>query len=155
FPGGRLVLDSAGNLYGTTQGGGLYGRGQVYELSPSGNGVWTLKSLYDFSNVSSGAYPSRGVTFDSQGNLFGVTTESDFGPSAVFELSPDGSGGWKEKTVHRFIASGDGRSPSSEIYIDGAGDLYGTTASGGASNQGTFYQLQPETNGNWKGSILY
>jgi uncharacterized repeat protein (TIGR03803 family) len=77
---GSLILDDAGNIYGmTVQGGntacrvqGFYGCGVVFELSPSAGGSWSEKVLYTFSKPSEGAYP-QGLTFDSSGNLFGVT----------------------------------------------------------------------------------
>ena len=66
-----LVLDGAGNIYGTTVLGGDFGTGSVFQLSPSGNG-WTHTVLYSFTGLSDGGQPYKGVTLDAQGNLYGT-----------------------------------------------------------------------------------
>jgi len=71
-PMNSLIMDSAGNLYGTTYSDGAFGFGNVFELTLSG-GNWTYTSLYDFTGGSDGAYPVGGVTLDANGNLFGTT----------------------------------------------------------------------------------
>src|ERR1700689_802499 len=75
LPGGRLVMDAAGNLYGTTVGGGAHGGGTVFELSPSANGDWTEKVLYSFSGIADGGGPLGGVVLDAKGNLYGTTQQ--------------------------------------------------------------------------------
>ena len=75
-PGGpqaALVMDAAGNLYGTTTGEGIYGWGNVFELSPS-NGGWVYKDIYDFTGGSDGGYPYSNIAFDSAGNLYGTAS---------------------------------------------------------------------------------
>ena len=71
-PYGRLVFDSAGNLYGTTYADGAYGLGSVFKLTP-GN-PWTYTSLHDFTGGADGAYPFSSVAFDKNGNLYGTAS---------------------------------------------------------------------------------
>ncbi|MGO9648713.1 MAG: choice-of-anchor tandem repeat GloVer-containing protein [Terriglobales bacterium] len=101
-PSGGLVIDEAGNLYGTTEYGGTFGNGSVFELTPSG-GVWTEKVLYSFIGPSDGENPTSGLVFDSAGSLYGTTMNGGDPESqgTVFELSPSG-GGWTEKTIYTF-----------------------------------------------------
>ena len=82
---GRLIFDADGNLYGGTHNGGQYGKGTVYELSPTGDGTWTEKVLHSFDG-SDGISPSGGVIADAEGNLYGET----FGPGSYLG---GGSGG--------------------------------------------------------------
>ena len=91
-PGGPLVFDRAGNLYGTTyEGGGAYGYGIVFKLSPSQSGTWTLKVLHWF-NGKAGENPVGGVILDAAGNLYGTTVVggvgSKGGDGIVFEITP-------------------------------------------------------------------
>ncbi len=74
---GTLVFDGSGNLYGTTFGGGAYGDGTAYKLTPS-NGSWTETDLHDFQS-SDGIYPNGGLVFDSAGNLYGTAEEGGVG----------------------------------------------------------------------------
>jgi len=95
FPQSNLVMDKAGNMYGTTYDGGTHKLGTVFELSPESNGCWTFSVIYNFGTVpNDGAFPYGPLTIDSAGNLYGVTLEGIPNTSGVvFELSPDGSGG--------------------------------------------------------------
>jgi uncharacterized repeat protein (TIGR03803 family) len=68
-----LIFDSAGNLYGTNEAGGLYNYGTVFELSPSSGGGWTISVLYNFFGKGDGAYPVGGVVRDTAGNVYGTT----------------------------------------------------------------------------------
>ncbi len=121
-----LIFDNAGNLYGTTFVGGIHNYGAVFELSPSGGG-WTEKVLHSFNlNGSDGSFPFAGVVFDAFGNLYGTTYKGgihDFG--TVFELTPNGSGGWTEKILHSFNYNGtDAALPFAGLIVDSAGNLY-------------------------------
>ena len=141
-----LIMDPAGNLYGTTLFGGANGYGTVFELSPSGGG-WTEQVIYDAGGDS-------GLTMDTAGNIYGTTT------LAVFELSPNGNGGWNPTVIHTFPSGAkDGSVPWGTPVLDKAGNLYGTTYEGGAHNDGTVYKLTPVTKGKnkgtWKERILY
>ena len=155
--GATLVFDSAGNLYGTTYGGGggscTAGCGVVYKLTPSGGG-WTQSVVYTFTGGADGASPWAGVTLDQAGNLYGTTSSGGaYGNGTVYELSPAGSG-WTEKTIHSFQRLQDGGSPFSGLIFDGSGNLYGATQYGGSGGGGTVFELTP-SGGNWIYTTLY
>jgi uncharacterized repeat protein (TIGR03803 family) len=152
-PTGGLILDSAGNLYGTTEGGGDlgstmcgnpigFGCGVVFELSPpSSGGPWTETVLYTFEGLPDGAFPETALVFDKAGNLYGTTvlggTEN---AGAIFELSPQSGGTWAESIIYSFMGSTDGELPISSLIFDTSGNFYGATVDG-------VYQLTPPGNG--------
>jgi uncharacterized repeat protein (TIGR03803 family) len=152
FANGGMIFDSAGNLYGTTQVGGPYDDGVVFELSPERDG-WKETVLTDFPRGVPAGSPWDGPIMDSAGDLYGA------GGSA-FELSA-GAGGWNLGILHEFTCrNGDGCEPYAGLVMDAAGNLYGTTAHGGGSNRcgagcGTVYELSPKSDGRWKETILY
>ena len=162
-----LIFDQAGNLYGTAGGGGSYGDGTVFELSPGGNGQWTVTVLHSFDdNGSDGSQPLAPVVFDKSGNLYGTTSLGGifggFGWGTVFELSPGANGQWTETVLHSFNDNGlDGAAPYAGVVLDAAGNLYGATVSGGNATAcgdegcGTIYELTPGANGQWTEKILY
>ena len=88
-PTGKLVMDAAGNLYGTTYSDGAYGYGSVFELTP-GSGGWTYTSLHDFTGPEGddGYYPVGGVVLDADGNLYGATYQSYSGTGLVYKITP-------------------------------------------------------------------
>ena len=153
-PQGDLVFDRAGNLYGTTFGGGqgTNGNGVVYRMSPS-QGGWNETVLYAFSGGADGGIPQDGVVMDQAGNLYG-TTEWDGADSygVVYELSPS-NGAWTETVLHTFAGGSDGHYPAG-LTIDNAGNVYGDTGDGGANNYGTVYQLSP-ANGGFNYNIIF
>ena len=107
-----LVMDAAGNLYGTTSSGGAVNSpegvdGTVFELIPAAGGAWTEKVIYSFGATSTdGINPYAGLVFDAQGNLYGTTgLGGAHGEGTVFELSPGTGGGWTEKVLYSFGAS--------------------------------------------------
>jgi uncharacterized repeat protein (TIGR03803 family) len=154
------VFDVAGNLYGTTVGGGLKGKscaagcGVVFKLTPSTNGgPWTETILHQFTGGSDGGTAFAGVIIDSAGNLYGATIGGGSkGLGTVYELSPSGST-WQETVLHNFTGKPDGSTPYAPLVFDSAGNLYGTTYAGGASNQGTVYQLT-QAGGTWTEQVL-
>jgi uncharacterized repeat protein (TIGR03803 family) len=160
-----VVLDSAGNLFGTTlYGGNINGFGTVFEMSQS-NGVWTETVLYNFAYYergSDGAYPYSGVTFDRAGNLYGTTNYGGSGTNcspgscgAVYELQ-NSNGIWTESVLYSFKAGQDGNFPVAGITLDAAGNLYGTTSFGGGgpcsingiAGCGTIFRLRKSA-GQW------
>lgn len=154
-----LIFDRAGNIYGTTAGGGGYLHGAVFELSQSGTG-WTEKTLYSFTGGGDGSAPIGNLIFDAAGNLYGTATAGGTGCSfsgcgVVFELSP-GSNGWTETVLYTFTGGTDGQSPIGGVVSDGHGNLYGAASYGGntSCNCGTVYRLGRTTNG-WKFSVLH
>lgn len=162
-PYGGLVMDAAGNLYGTTFYGGTYGGalgfgGVVFELSSSGNGNWSEQLLWSFGLEGDGNFPQGTLVFDEAGNLYG-TTESGTGSSAggtVFELSP-GAGGWTENIIFQFDVGGDsetGNSPQAGVVFDANGNLYGTTGYGGPYFMGNVFELTP-SGGVWTETVLH
>lgn len=166
-PYGTLTFDAAGNLYGTTEFGGM-GVGVVFELSPQSGDGWAETVLHIFENDhSDGDFPESSVTFDAAGNLYGTTNTggtgacSPRGCGAVFELSPQSGGGWSETILHSFQTGGeDGLYPLGGLVIDASGNLYGTTSFGGGvgckSNQGcgTAFELSPQS-GSWTETLLH
>jgi uncharacterized repeat protein (TIGR03803 family) len=162
-PTNGVVLDAAGNLYGTTDAGGQYGYGTAYELSPAAGGTWTEKLLHTFNiNSVDGANPIAGVILDSQGNLFGTTFHGgSFGNGlelgTVYELSPSPSGPWTEQILHSFtggLTNGDGDYPIGGLVFDAAGNLYGTTSGGGVPAVGTVFELTRSASG-WNEKVIY
>ena len=144
-PRASLVFDTAGNLYGTTYGGGL-GFGTVFELSPAAGGVWTEKVLHRFkSNGKDGMNPYAGLVIDAAGNLYGTTPAGGNGFGTVFELMPAGGGKWSEKTLHKFKNDGkDGINPYAGVIFDfGDANLYGVTYGGGFHGFGTLFSCHP------------
>ncbi len=177
---GSLIMDSSGNLYGTTSVGGngtgtdcasvtgaYAGCGTVFELSSNGSGGYTEKILYNFNGTPDGDSPVGGLVMDAAGNLYG-TTAYDGVPSSctsaahgsVFELSPNGSGGYAEKIIYSFNNScspgglTDGGLPNSTLIMDSAGNLYGTTSGGGFCAAGTVFQLV-NSSGTWTENQLW
>ena len=151
-PLGNLIIDAAGNFYGTTFGGGIHGGGTVFELSPTGgNGLWRETVLHSFGNGTDGYGPFAGLIFDAAGNLYGTTESGGIhqtcpslppnGCGTMFELSPRQDGGWTETVLHSFDGT-DGAGPAAGLIFDAAGNLYSTTANGGihqcSNNWGTF-----------------
>ena len=145
-PNAGLIADPKGNLYGTTVFGGASGAGVVFKLAPPSvaGGAWKETVLYSFGGgTSDGCTPQARLIADSKGNLFGTTAycgASDAG--TVFKLAPPSvaGGAWKETVLYSFGGS-DGASPVAGLIADEAGNLYGTTYSGGAVGSGTVYRL--------------
>jgi len=148
---GKLIFDSAGNLFGGTHNGGTFGLGTVFELSPNGDGTWSEKVLHSF-NGKDGIAPSGGVIADAAGNLYGETfgpgcylgcdSGGETGGQLVFKLSPNTDGSWTETVMRRFDDPVSG-GPSMGLAFDGAGNLYGTTWMGGAYNNGAVFEIKP------------
>jgi uncharacterized repeat protein (TIGR03803 family) len=138
---GPLVLDQAGNVYGTSYGQGK-SEGTVYELSPAENGSWTQTVLHSFAASKDGVNPYGGITFDWAGNIYGTTDGGgEFGDGTVFELTaPVGTGSYKEKVLWSFNGT-DGSVPSGNLILDSAGRLYGTAYKGGTSGEGVVFEV--------------
>ncbi len=144
YPNG-LIKDSAGNLYGATQGS--EGSGEVFKLSRSGDG-WTQQVIY---NDGSGF---SGITMDAARNIFGTQFLKDW---IVFELSPAGGGVWTPTVLYTFDRKG-GTSQEGALTFDKAGNLYGTAESGGeygSGGYGTVYKLSHDEEGVWTETVLH
>jgi len=164
----QIVFDGAGNLYGTTDGGGsctdfegmVMCYGSAFMLTPptTANGAWTESVIYRFS--ASGLYnPHSGLIFDKVGNLYGTTyVGGSHGIGATYELTPPSAAGgtWTEQDVFDFDGL-DGGAPNASVAFDSAGNLYGTTLIGGPANAGTVFELTPPAvpGGSWTETVLY
>jgi uncharacterized repeat protein (TIGR03803 family) len=141
FPTAVLVRDPAGNLYGTTIFGGAFFNGAVFRVDASGNET----VLYSFTGGTDGGLPFAGLIRDTQGNLYGTTTQGGdlrcafpIGCGTVFKVDSAGN----ETVLHRFTVGLDGEFPYGGLFRDSAGNLYGTTLNGGSSaNYGTVYKV--------------
>jgi uncharacterized repeat protein (TIGR03803 family) len=154
-PWAGLILDPAGNLYGTTLGCGANGNGTVFELTPKSNGSWTESVVHSF-NYQDGSGPYAGLVFDLAGNLYGATQGGgNYGFGTIFELVPKGDGSWVEGVLHSFSGVKDGANPYSTLAVDAAGNLYGTTLSGGRSYEGTVFKLTSNGEGSWTETVLH
>lgn len=180
-PGGSLIFDSAGSLYGaTTAGGGgtqqcssgtWEGCGVVFKLTPSQGGSWTEEVLYAFQINSGGAGPNGGLLFDKAGNIYGTAAAAGnrcgdiygWGGGVVFELIP-GSSGWSENVLYSFCSQSnctDGNAPYAGLTWGADGALYGTTAFGGTGFEvcvggcGTAFKLTPGSKGKWREKVLH
>jgi uncharacterized repeat protein (TIGR03803 family) len=138
-PVGGLIVDGAGNLYGTTFDGGINGGGVVYELSPS-NGSWTFAVLYSFVGGYGGPYNK--LTF-SKGSLYGFTnSEGAYGLGSIFKLTPS-NGGWTLTDLYDFPGGSEGGLPYGSVAVDSAGNVFGTAVIGGTNNQGIIFEITP------------
>ncbi|MGA8492873.1 MAG: choice-of-anchor tandem repeat GloVer-containing protein [Terriglobales bacterium] len=152
LPGGGVIFDKAGNLYGVTIEGGSTACppgwcGKIYQLSPPAQkgGAWSETVLYVFKghDQNDGSSPSGGLIADSAGNFYGVTGYGGSGPcvlfgtatgcGTVFELSPPAQegGAWTETVLYNFQGGKDGDLPTGPLAFDKAGNLYGATEFGG------------------------
>ncbi len=170
-PGAALIIDSAGNLYGTTEAGGSTNAGGsagvAFELSPPSQqgGAWKETVLYKFcsNNVNNlcldGYRPVASLVFDKTGNLYGTTVEggTENGGTA-FELSHSQSG-WIETVLYNFCSNLqgsnclDGIYPESSLLFDAAGNLYGTATQDGLHSGGLLFKLSFGANA-WTETVL-
>jgi len=168
-PRSKLVVDATGNLYGTTESGGTFTAGTVFELSPGASGTWLETVLDDFAIGSGGALPNAGVVLDKSGNLYGTTVSGghtgghcgSLGCGVVYELTPSTLGPWIETVLHSFSGA-DGDSPYAGVKFDAAGNLFGATYTGGdlsgcgGNGCGVLYELTPNAGGgSWSETILH
>lgn len=141
-PGGGVVFDPAGNLYGTTPDGGKFSAGVVYELSKQGSS-WQLTVIHAFTGGNDGAVGSLGsLLLDGSGNLYGVSELGGVnGAGTIFRASPLGGGKWKFTTIYGFKGMPDAGFPYGGLITDGKNNLYGTTYYGGANGSGTVFKF--------------
>ncbi len=155
-PYGRLVIDGAGNIYGTTSGGGAGSSngsgGTVFELSPNGE-TWSETVIYNFCanghnyRCPDGAAPLAGLTFDQFGNLYGTTSMGGsakaIGQGTVYRLSP-GASGWSETVLVHFPSGGEFTIGNSVVTLDNAGNVY-TTLEDATGGYGGALKLNPQS----------
>lgn len=140
---GGLAEDAQGNLYGGTWRGGTYDEGVVFKLTPGSNGQWAYTTLYTFTVAG----PQTGLVFDAAGNLYGG---GEFG---IFVLTPNSGGGWTESTAYTFTKA-DGDNPFGDLVFDAAGNLYSTNQAGGVNGGGTALKLTPSSGGTWTSTVM-
>jgi uncharacterized repeat protein (TIGR03803 family) len=140
YPLGGVILDSKGNLYGTTNGGGASGAGVVFKIDKFGDET----VLYTFTGGADGGFPLAGVILDSKGNLYGTTNGGGASNAGVvFKVDTSGN----ETVLYSFTGGADGGYPAWVVLArDLAGNLYGTTSAGGASNAGVVFKVDASGN---------
>jgi uncharacterized repeat protein (TIGR03803 family) len=151
YPFNSLIMDRSGNLYGTDNvyhdGGGI--TEGVYEISPSGKD-WLYKIIYDLGMAAANG-ASGGLVMDPKGNIFGLSC-GFIEPEVLFELKQVGSV-WSPTVLFRFKSVA--TYPLGAPVLDKTGNIYGTTADGGAGKHGTVYKLSHSKTGTWKRETLY
>jgi len=158
-PNSPLIADQAGNLYGTTQNGGssrncFEGCGTVFRFTPPAKkgGAWKGTILHSFNGDDGYSPTPSPLVFDQAGRLYGAAANN------VFQLTPPakGKGPWTETVLYTFTNGNDGGHPNGVIF-DNAGNLFGTTQTGGQYGQqgaGTVFELTPKGN-TWSETTLY
>jgi uncharacterized repeat protein (TIGR03803 family) len=149
-----VILGTTGDIFGTTLHGGLpgcinqIGCGTVFQLTPNPDGSWTERTLHHFTGGEDGGNPFSGLIMDSKGDLLGTSWGNGIIPceitcGTVFRLSPNAdSNRVNFEVLHRFEGS-DGAGPVGSLIFDAAGNLYGTTQAGGASDDGVVFEIMP------------
>lgn len=172
---GRMTLGPEGALYGATAFDGNSGCGEglgcgvIFKLTPPASfckGVlcyWTETVLYSFApngDPNAGYEPTGGLVFDTAGNMYGTTSfGGQDGAGTVFELSPSSSG-WTIAVLYTFTGSSDGAAPNGSLFLDSAGNLYGTAEKGGDLNCiqkegcGVVFELSHTSSG-WVENVLH
>jgi uncharacterized repeat protein (TIGR03803 family) len=147
-PEGSLILNAAGDMFGTTFAGGSSNFGTVFKISVKG----AEAVIYSFAGGSDGANPIAGLAMDKAGNLYGTTsTGGTFNAGTVFKVSSTG----KHTVLYNFGQSvNDGSTPVAGVTLDPKGNLYGTTSVAGNSGYGTVFQLKPAGTA-WSEVILH
>jgi uncharacterized repeat protein (TIGR03803 family) len=150
-----VIMDKAGNLYGTTSygeytNGSANGNGgAVFELMKSGD-EWTEHLLYEYPYGS-----ASGVTMDAAGNLYGIGENSQ-GVPFLFKLTGNGQGGWTPTVIYTFSSAKNGTTPTATPTLDAAGNIYGTTSAGGTHEAGVVYEaVKGSAAGEWAYKVLF
>ena len=163
-PSGALLMDAAGNLYGTATGDypiGYYPHiaSLVFKLTPNQDGTWTRTVLHTFKGYDGDKARSE-LIFDAAGNLYGTTFNGGGskncpdGCGTVFELIRNADGTWTEKVLHTF-AHLPAAHPYGGLAFDVAGNLYGTTVNGSTGDSGTVFKMSPNLDGTWSFKLLH
>ena len=169
-PRGTPVVAANGAIYGTTYGGGKYGEGVIYRLTPPSipGGAWNYRVLHAFTAGLDGASPIGALALHGSGVLYGTTTRAGaYGGGTVFQLAPPAvaGGAWTENVLYSFGAeNGDGSDPAANIVFGAEGNIFGNTSTGGAMTTscsipgcGAVFELTPPATegGAWAETILH
>ena len=145
-PVGAVVFDSEGNLDGATNSGSFNNGGAIYQLNAGG---WHEQILFHPYG-----YPGSSVSIGNAENLYGTTFNGGLNKfGSIYQLTQSGLG-WMETDLYDFTNGADGAYPVAGVIFDEAGNVYGTTSSGGAQNGGTVFKLT-NVNGSWNYNLLY
>ncbi|MGD0514063.1 MAG: choice-of-anchor tandem repeat GloVer-containing protein [Terriglobales bacterium] len=156
YPYGRLVFDAAGNLYGNTQQGGKFGGGIVFELKKSGSS-FTYHPIHSFATSASTSYqPYGGMVIDKNGYLYGTTYYGGviWNAGSVYQMR-EVSGVWIFSVIYNFLGDSLGQYSYGDLAADSAGNLYGTTYSGGSFDLGEVFKLTLGKNNAWTESVIH
>jgi len=147
-----VITTPSGNLYVATEFGGAYQGGAVFQLTPSAEG-WSPSLMYAFPSGSSPCC----LTLDASGDVYGTTFgRGGYNAGSVFRLKKTASGAWGMQSLYSFGNGATGTFPTfSAPVLDSAGNLYGTTSSGGSGGAGVVYKLSPGAGGNWTETVLH
>jgi len=133
YPVAGVIRDSAGNLYGTTSGGGTANwNGVLYRLDTTGK----ERVLFRFTGGAGGSSPQSGVVRDSAGNFYGTAGGGAANAGVVYKVLAG-----QETVLYTFTGGADGNRPLGGVIRDSAGNLYGTTFFGGAFGNGVVYEV--------------
>ena len=148
WPYGGLVMDAAGNFYGSTWLGGKYNHGTVFKFQSNGSDVWKETLIYDFPNCLQGCMVEGTLAMDKAGNLYGTAaggTGSCGGAACgvIFELSPQSNDQWKYTVLHYLNSSDGGVQPFYGVILDDKGNLFGVTSGFGLAGGGTAFEITP------------
>ena len=138
--------------------GGDFGGGTVFQLSPTANG-WVHTVLYSFTGGADGGEPYKGVTIDSEGNLYGTAVTGGSGSceggcGVAYKLTNSG-GTWTQTVIHAFTGGDDGSGPGARVTVDRSGNVYGMAPTGGAYGSGTIYKIRQVHNGAWNLKVIH
>ena len=156
---GQLYVDSAGDVFGTARNGGTVAgvttdtAGTIFEYNSA---TQTTSALYNFTNGNDGEQPNSGLIADAAGNLYGATNGTGNGtgtssPGTIFKLGSDHATFTTLATfaTRTFGSTNNGTTPAGALTMDAAGNLYGTTTSGGSvgsqSTTGNVFSLATST----------
>jgi uncharacterized repeat protein (TIGR03803 family) len=162
-----VVFGAGGLLYTAVAGTGASQAGTITSLAPGSGGKWVGTELYSF--LSTDGIQAAGLLFGGGNTFYGLTTGGGSGQGwgsecsmfaggcgTVFRLTKASDGSWHEGVIHNFTGLGrDGGSPIGSLIMDSAGNLYGTTQTGGLSMTGTAFRLSPSIDGTWTTTTLY
>lgn len=149
----QLLIDSAGNLYGSAPYGGYTINGIVFQMVQSA-GSWTMNTLYTFTSSPDVDIPSS-IAMDASGNIYGTANQggADKYYGGVFELNPSASLPWPETVIYSFTNGTDGETPFGNAVVDSKGNVFATAAFGGAGKCGTLIELSPSSSG-WTEKVV-
>jgi uncharacterized repeat protein (TIGR03803 family) len=157
-PSGSLVVGQDGTIYGTTWASTSPYYGVLYSLSLNSKGKWIVAVLHVFATEKDCGEPIEGLSADQAGNLY-CTSGPNYGDKrgVLFKFSLNAKAKWVGKSIYGFgFPDGGGPSdPVGTVLVDSAGNIYGATASGGANQQGTVYELAFQQNGKYAATVLY